>query len=97
MKYIIFEKASGGVPLPVLFPAPATHADVALLFAPGGYRPVHAGYVEAEIGAVMHRSESLGLEPGERDARTIDVMARVTLGMLTPEERRPAAPVASGR
>lgn len=71
MKYVIF-KNRGNLLLPVMFPDHVTHSQVKVL----GARPVSAGFYKVgPLGGLnvntFGKSESLGLEPKERDGDLI--------------------------
>lgn len=80
MKYIVFARPAqpGLPPLPVLFPSPAVHADVARLFQSDGWQPVSAGFFDLTTGEAFGRSESLALGSIDGDASIIAVLGAST-------------------
>ena len=86
MKYLILEAAEG-LPWILLFTAPLTHADVAAVAAPRGYKPVSAGYYDPLKHETFGESSTLKLKPRPADAGMIAVMAYNTARYCPGEAR----------
>lgn len=92
MKYIMF-KNRFGVPLPVMFAAPETHADLAKVFGAVGLVPQSAGFVQF-LGddriRCYGRADSLNLMPAPGDELLIASFMRATARLSPPPQPTPA-------
>jgi hypothetical protein len=79
MKYVIFKDTGTGLIQPVLFADHTSHAAVKITRA----NPVSAGFFTLEHGTVVTygNSDSLNLEPGEKDSHYIS-MTLINMGTL---------------
>jgi hypothetical protein len=73
----------------VLGLAPVSHADLAAVWQPRGYRPVSAGFLvidpTRQAGCrTVGQSDSLNLGPGTHDARFIGMLYGATLLLALP-------------
>ena len=93
MRYIIAVNDQTGARQPFIGLAPVNHQQLAEQAALLGFnRPTSAGFAHLgpACGVTTHyRSEGLGLNPGEDDARLIHMHYRATLD-LVPEFQLPA-------
>ena len=76
MKYIIFQDKRSGLVQPVLFGEHTTHSKVTI----SGANAICAGFVDLQEGnlSVYGRSDSMNLDPSERD---LDYILKMFMGM----------------